>query len=212
MRSEWVDGDTLALVLAAMMPGNALAMEVSLATGLRIDDVLALKMETVRRTARPYVRDSKTGKTHRVYLPRELRERMLAQAGRVYVWEHRTDWTRHKTRQAVYKDMRKAAAVFERNGRLGAHVSPHSARKCAAVRAYKRGGLDAAAALLNHDPGHPLVTMLYALADQAGAAGASARHRGAHRARPTKDTTGTPGRPGRRRPGRTAGKRDRDLE
>lgn len=209
MRSEWVDAGTLDLILAAMMPGNALAVECSLATGLRIDDVLALKTETVRRTPRPYIRDSKTGKTHRVYLPRELRARMLAQAGRVYVWEHRTDWTRHRTRQAVYKDMRQAAWVFERNGRLGAHVSPHSARKCAAVRAYQRGGLDAAAALLNHDEGHPLVTMVYALADQAGAAGASGRRRRGHRAQPTRDTTGTPGRPGRRRPGRTGGTRGR---
>lgn len=212
MRSEWVDEDTMALVLAAMMPGNALAVECSLATGLRIDDVLALHTETVRRTARPYVRDSKTGKTHRVYLPRELRERMLAQAGRVYVWEHRTDWTRHRTRQAVYKDMRQAAAVWERNGRLQAHVSPHSARKCAAVRAYKRGGLDAAAALLNHDEGHPLVTMIYALADQVGAGDASGRRRRGHRARRTKDTPGIPDRPGRRRPGRTGGKRGRGQE
>lgn len=211
MRSEWVDGDTMALVLAAMMPGNALAVECSLATGLRIDDVLALKTETVRRTPRPYVRDSKTGKSHRVYLPCELRERMLAQAGRVYIWEHRTDWTRHRTRQAVYKDMRQAAAVWERNGRLRAHVSPHSARKCAAVRAYKRGGLDAAAALLNHDADHPLVTMLYALADQAGAAGASGRRRRGHRAQPTKDKPGIPGQPGRR-PGRTGGKRGRGQE
>lgn len=209
MRSEWVNAETMSLVLAAMMPENSLAIEVSLATGLRIDDVLALKTATVQRTARPYVRDSKTGKTHRVYFPAELRARMLAQAGRVYVWEHRTDWTRHRTRQAVYKDMRQAAGVFERNGRLGAHVSPHSARKCAAVRAYQRGGLDAAAALLNHDEGHPLVTMVYALADQVGAGGASGRRRRGHRGQPTRDTTGTPGRSGRRRPGRTGGKRGR---
>lgn len=212
MRSEWVNAETMSLVLAAMMPENSLAIKVSLATGLRIDDVLALKTETLRRTPRPYVRDSKTGKTHRVYVPRELRARMLAQAGRVYVWEHRTDWTRHRTRQAVYKDMRQAAGVFERNGRLGAHVSPHSARKCAAVRAYQRGGLDAAAALLNHDEGHPLVTMVYALADQVGAGGASGRRRRGHRGQPTRDKTGTPGRPGRRRPGRTGGKRGRGRE
>lgn len=193
MRSEWVDESTLDLVLAAMMPGNALAVEVSCATGLRIDDVLALKTATVQRTARPYVRDSKTGKTHRVYIPTELRTRMLAQAGRVYIWEHRTDWTRHKTRQAVYKDMRTAAAVFERNGRLGAHVSPHSGRKVAAVRAYKRGGLTAAAALLNHDEGHPLVTLLYALSDDSRASAALAC---GSTKRPTK---GKKGKPGRRR-------------
>lgn len=193
MRSEWVDEETLGLILAAMLPGNALAIEVSCATGLRIDDVLALKTETVRRTARPYVRDSKTGKSHRIYLPTELREAMLAQAGRVYIWEHRLDWTRHKTRWAVYKDMRRAAAVFKRSGRLHAHVSPHSGRKIAAVRAYKRGGLAAAAALLNHDEGHPLVTLLYALSDDDRASAALAC---GSKARPTK---GMQGKRGRRR-------------
>src|SRR5699024_752505 len=192
MRSEWVDERTLDLVLAAMMPGNALAVEVSCATGLRIDDVLALKTDTVRRTARPYVRDSKTGKTHRIYLPAELRARMLAQAGRVYIWEHRTDWTRHKTRQAVYKDMRTAAAALERNGRLGEKLSTTSGRKVAAVRAYKRGGLSAAAALLNHDEGHPLVTLLYALSDDSRASAALAR---ANTKRPTKGKKGKQGRP-----------------
>lgn len=191
MRSEWIDGDTMALVLAAMMPDNALAVECSLYTGLRIDDVLSLKTEVVQRTARPYVRDSKTGKTHRIYLPNELRARMLSIAGKVYVWEHRTDWTRHKTRQAVYKDMRQAAAVYERNGRLKAHISPHSARKCAAVRAYNRGGLAAAAALLNHDSGHPLVTLLYALSDDDHATAALTGGRTGH---PTKGKTNRRGR------------------
>lgn len=191
MRSGWIDEDTMALVLAAMMPDNALAVECSLYTGLRIDDVLSLKTEVVQRTARPYVRDSKTGKTHRIYLPNELRARMLAIAGKVYVWEHRTDWTRHRTRQAVYKDMRQAAQVYERNGRLKTHISPHTARKCAAVRAYNKGGLAAAAALLNHDPDHPLVTMLYALsADDR----ASAALTGGHRGQTTKGKTNRRGR------------------
>ena len=193
MRSEWVEDDTLKLVLAAMMPANALAIEASLYTGLRIDDVLSLKTATVQRSARPYVRDSKTGKLHRIYLPAELRERMLAQAGRVWVWEHRLDWQRHRTRQAVYKDMRQAAAVYERTGRLRAHVSPHSARKVAAVRAYKRGGLDAAQALLVHDTGHPLVTLIYALADQDGAGGASARRRKRRSGSRTRGRKGTRG-------------------
>ena len=182
------------LVLAAMMPANSLAIEVSLYTGLRIDDVLSLKTATVQRSARPYVRDSKTGKLHRIYLPAELRERMLAQAGRVWVWEHRLDWRRHRTRQAVYKDMRQAAAVYERTGRLRAHVSPHSARKVAAVRAYKRGGLEAAQALLVHDTGHPLVTLVYALADQDGAGGASARRRKRRNGTRTRGSGSTRGR------------------
>lgn len=167
VRSSWADDDMMELVLGAMMPANRLALEVSDATGLRIDDVLSLKTETVQCTARPYVRDSKTAKRHRIYIPVQLREQMLAQAGRLYIWEHRTDWQRHRTRQAVYKDMMHAVRVFRRCGSIekDVHPSPHSMRKRAAVRTYRRAGLEAAAALLQHSPNDAAVTMLYALAD-----------------------------------------------
>lgn len=169
MRSSWVNDDVMGLILAAMLPANRLAVEVSLATGLRISDVLSLKTDLVQRTQRPYVTDSKTGKTHRVYLPRELRERMLQQAGKIWVWPGRLHpLEQHRTRQAVYKDMAQAVQVMRRAQHVERQqsISPHSARKCAAVRAYQRGGLDAAAAMLQHDPDHPLVTMLYALSDK----------------------------------------------
>lgn len=169
MRSSWVNDDVMGLILAAMLPANRLAVEVSLATGLRISDVLSLKTDLIRRTQRPYVTDSKTGKVHRIYLPAELRERMLQQAGKVWVWPGRLrPLEQHRTRQAVYKDMAQAVQIMRRAQHVerGQSISPHSARKCAAVRAYQRGGLDAAAALLQHDPDHPLVTMIYALSDK----------------------------------------------
>lgn len=169
MRSSWVNDDVMGLILAAMLPANRLAVEVSLATGLRISDVLSLKTDLIRRTQRPYVTDSKTGKVHRIYLPAELRERMLQQAGKVWVWPGRLrPLEQHRTRQAVYKDMAQAVQIMRRAQHVerGQSISPHSARKCAAVRAYQRGGLDAAAALLQHDPEHPLVTMIYALSDK----------------------------------------------
>ena len=156
------------LILATMLPVNRLAVEVSLSTGLRISDVLSLKTETVQRTARPYVRDSKTGKNHRIYLTAELRTQLLAQAGSIWVFEGRLDPKKHRTRQTVYKDMEHAVAVVKRAQQVdrGKNISPHSARKCAAVRAYQRGGLEAARAMLVHDPDHPMVTMLYALSDE----------------------------------------------
>lgn len=168
LRSTWLNDTQTKLILAAMMPENRLALELSDATGLRIDDVLAMQTETVQRTARPYVTDSKTGKKHRIYIPVELRERMLLQAGKVYIWPHRNDpRKKHRTRQAVYKDMVQAAAVFRRSGQIDstANASPHSMRKRAAVRAYQDGGLVAAASLLNHSRNDAAVTMLYALAD-----------------------------------------------
>lgn len=167
-RSEWVADDVMYLILAAMMPANRLAIEVSLATGLRISDVLSLKTDKVRQTARPYVRDSKTGKLHRIYLPVELRHRMLAQAGTIWVWEGRTDPTKHRTRGAVYKDMMQAVQIIKRAGHVdkGVHISPHSARKIAAVDVYHSKGLRAAQELLVHDEEHPATTLLYALSDE----------------------------------------------
>lgn len=166
-RSRWVCDDVWRVILAVMMPANALAVEVSLATGLRISDVLALKTDLVKRTARPYVRDSKTGKLHRIYLPVELRQKLLALAGKVWCFEGRTDWTKHRTRAAVYKDMEHAVAALKRNGTLdrAGTYSPHSARKSAAVHAFQEGGMEAAARLLVHDKDHPAVTLLYALSD-----------------------------------------------
>lgn len=167
-RSRWVCDDLWRVILAVMMPGNALAIEVSLRTGLRISDVLSLKTETVSRTRRPYIVDSKTGKYHRLYIPAELQERLLAQAGKIWVFEGRCDWRKHRTRAAVYKDMQAAVSRLKRNGTLDRDgtYSPHSARKSAAVHAYQAGGLDAAARLLVHDTDHPSVTLLYALSDK----------------------------------------------
>lgn len=166
-RSSWVCDDLWEIILATMMPANALAIEVCLETGLRISDALSLKTVDIERTNRPYVVDSKTGKHHRILIPRELQLRLLKQAGKIWIFEGRLDVTKHRTRWTVYKDMQKAVRVLRRNGRLnGGTVSPHSARKSAAVHAYDAGGLDAAARLLVHDRDHPAVTLLYALSDQ----------------------------------------------
>lgn len=159
MRSRWIDADALALVLAALMPENALACEVSLRYGLRIGDVLALKSEDVKK-GRFSIIEEKTGKRRRLTLCPEMQARLLRYAGRLYVFPHRTDWKRHRTRQAVYKDIRRAADAF----RLGGGISPHTMRKAYAVDAYRRtGSLDRVRRLLLHDD--EAVTMIYALAD-----------------------------------------------
>lgn len=168
MRSTWLDDESMRLVLAAMLPANRLALEVSDATGLRIDDVLSLHTELIAKTARPYVTDSKTGKTHRIYIPSGLRVRMLQQAGKVWIWPGRIKPNeRHRTRQAVYKDMVRAVAVFRRSLVIpeDTNISPHTMRKRAAVRAYQRGGLDVAAKMLQHSSNDAAITMLYALSD-----------------------------------------------
>lgn len=166
MRAGWVRPDAFRLILTALMPENRLALEVSMATGLRIGDVLSLRTSQILRGQRTTVREEKTGKSRRVWFPKPLWERMVANAGWRWVFEGRTDRRKHRTRQAVFKDLRRVAALYRVDGaRLRAHVSPHTARKVYAVAEYQRtGSLEHVRRLLNHE--NEATTMLYALADE----------------------------------------------
>lgn len=160
-RADYIAKQEFKHLLAALMPPNRLALEISLATGLRISDVL--NMRTAQLAERMTVRELKTGKNRRVRLPLELYQRCLSQAGKVWVFEGRTDWKKHRTRQAVYKDIKRTAALF----RLphGLQISPHTARKVYAVAAYQQSGsLRHVQQLLQHSD--EAVTMLYAMADE----------------------------------------------
>lgn len=149
-------------ILASCTPPNRLALEVSLATGLRIGDVLAIKTSKLNPNRKMTITESKTGKRRRITLPVELYERMTHQAGKYYVWANRRDYTRHRTRQAVHKDLRRVAKLM----RLKVVLAPHSMRKIYAVEQYHRSGgdLERVKRLLNHSSS--TVTMVYAMADE----------------------------------------------
>lgn len=147
-------------VLAALMPPNRLAVRVSLATGLRISDVLSIK--TSQLAQRMTIREQKTGKTRRVYIPKSLLDDMFLCAGRFYVFEHRLSEHEHRTRQAVFKDLKRAARLFRLEKDL--QISPHSARKIFAVEKLKKyGDIKKIQKLLNHS--NEAVTMIYCMAD-----------------------------------------------
>lgn len=158
MRADWVFCDELRHILASLTPPNRLACEVSLATGLRIGDVLALRTSALSQ--RMTVREEKTGKSRRIYIPSELLERMFAQSGRFFVFEGRNNVKNHRTRQAIWKDLKRSAKLF----RVKENIAPHTMRKSFAVASYRRtGDIKKVQALLNHDS--EAVTMLYAYAD-----------------------------------------------
>lgn len=158
-RADYVDKGMVGHILACLTEGNRLACEISLATGLRIGDVLALP--TGKFARRMTIKEHKTGKRRQVTIPAALYEQARAQAGRYYVFEGRLRADRPRTRQAVYSDLVRAAKAY----RVRLNLVPHSLRKVYAVEAYRRSGGDLAKVqrLLNHDD--EAVTMLYALAD-----------------------------------------------
>ena len=108
-----------------LMPENALAIETSLQTGLRISDVLKLTRADLLKGQRFTVSESKTRKRKRVYIGRALYLRLVLNAGTKWVFPSPKDPRKHRTRQAVWADVKRAAKAL----RLGGNVAPHSARK-----------------------------------------------------------------------------------
>lgn len=104
-----------------------------LATGLRVSDVLRLRTEKLS-SQRFTVWESKTHKRKRVYLRRDLWERLRAQAGEVYVFEGAKGADTFRTRQAVWHDVKRAARAM----RIPLCVGTHSARKSYAVGQYAK--------------------------------------------------------------------------
>ena len=161
MRSDYLKMSSFEHILAALMPENRLAILVSLTTGLRIDDVLHIKSADLLKD-RFTVKEMKTGKTRRVRLDKKLRDEILRYSGKIYAFENRLDYKRPRTRQAVYKDIKRACECFRVKN---LNVTPHSARKIYSVEEYKRTcSVEHVQRLLNHSS--EAVTLLYALADQ----------------------------------------------
>lgn len=160
MRAEFVSDERLRLILELLTYENYLVCCVALQSGLRINDCLALEpMQLDKKTFT--ITEQKTGKKRRVRLSPQLRKELREVAGEYYVFPHRTDPCRHRTRQAVYCDIRRACKAL----RIKEHISPHSLRKHYAVELLQNGAtLDEVKRSLNHES--EFVTLLYALSDR----------------------------------------------
>lgn len=158
MKTEYLFHKEVDLVLALLMPENRLVMRTCLATGLRIGDVLALRPEQLR--SHFWVNEQKTGKRRQIGLPEPLLSDLKMAAGSEWVFPSPKDPRKHRTRQAVWKDVKRAAKAF----RLPQNVGPHSMRKVYAVDLLQKyGDIDRVKRALNHSS--ESITMIYAMAD-----------------------------------------------
>ena len=149
----------LELVLALLMPENALVARVMLSTGLRVGDVLELTTEQIKPSVR--VTERKTGKSRVVRIPKALCAEVIEGAGDFWAFPSPRDPCKHRTRQAVWADIKRAQKAC----RFKVNLGTHSMRKAYAVRLMHRyHDLSKVQAALLHD--RPEVTMLYALADK----------------------------------------------
>ena len=157
MTTEYLLDREVELILSALTETNRLVIRTALTTGLRVGDVLALKPDRLKPHF--WVTEQKTGKARQVGLPEPLLSDLKNHAGSDWVFPGRNP-RKHHTRQAVWKDVKRAAQAF----RLPQNVAPHSFRKVYAVELLKKyGDIDRVRRALNH--GSETVAMIYALAD-----------------------------------------------
>ena len=123
-------------------------------------DVVALKTKSLAR--RFSIVEQKTGKRRVVVLGDRLLADLMENAGKVWVFPGSLDPDgKHRCRQAVWKDVKRAARAF----RLRRNVGPHTARKIYAVELMRKyGDVEKVRKALNHD--NEYVTMIYAMADK----------------------------------------------
>lgn len=158
MKTEYLLNRQLNHVLAALTPQNRLICEVELHTGLRISDVLGLKTDQIARKF--WVTEQKTGKRRQVGLTDDLILRIRAQSGDDWAFPGMKEG-KAKTRQAVWRDIKRASEAF----RLPQNAGTHSMRKIYAVELLRKyGDIGRVQRALNHSS--PNVTLLYAMADK----------------------------------------------
>ena len=156
MRSEYLRAREMEHILALLTPDNELVMRVCLYTGLRVGDVVALAAPVSRQF---WITEQKTKKRRRVNLPDSLVSELNRNAFGGWCFPGRLGG--HRTRQAVWRDVSRAAKAL----RIPVQVSPHTARKIYAVQRLRdsRGKLRTVQKALNHSD--MATTMLYTMAE-----------------------------------------------
>lgn len=158
--TQHILGQKLGLVLASLEPSNRLVCQVMLHTGLRVSDVLELTQEQVRKSSRFWIKEKKTGKSKMVGLPDSLRRDILMQSNALWCFPGR-DPRKHRTRQAVWSDIKRAQKAF----RIKRNLGTHSMRKDYAADMMRRyRDVSKVQKALNHST--PSVTVLYLMADE----------------------------------------------
>ena len=159
MTTEYLLDEQVEHVLALLTPENRLAMRVALHTGLRISDVLSLKKTDIDKGLQFGITEGKTGKRRRVTLTKPLWEDLRNCCGPVWVFQSRIDPAKHRSRQAVWRDVKRAQEAL----RLPQNIGPHSARKIYAVQLMEDfGSIEKVRRALNHS--NDSTTMIYVMA------------------------------------------------
>ena len=160
MRTIYVTTEQVEKIAAHLSAWEWLALWVGCETGLRVGDVVALQWKQVSSRGILF-RAKKTGKQGFAPISEKLaRELQLSRRASRWVFPSPRDPSKHLTRQAVWYRVKRAC---ERAGIDPEGIAPHSFRKYFAVETFKREGLKATQAALQHD--RTITTEDYAMSD-----------------------------------------------
>lgn len=172
MKTSYIDPETVAAIHSHMGEERWLALWVASETGLRVGDVVAIRLEDVKRSRLTYIA-KKTGKQGSCSLPSSLSRAIEVkksdlQGRSPWLFPSPRDPRKHITRQAVWHRVKRAC---QKAGIDPQGIAPHSFRKYFAVELFKREGMAVTQKALQHD--RASTTELYALSDFTSGANAA---------------------------------------
>lgn len=166
IRNRYIPPEDLAKIRARLTGADALLTDVLLATGFRLDDVMHVRVHQLRGSFVTLC-ERKTGHMRTVAVDEETRSRVAAATYRRHPWAYAFPALRAGGRRKMHRTTywRHFEAAVVACGFKGKGYTPHSLRKCYAVRRLcETGSLSAVQADLGHTK--PEITAIYAFSDR----------------------------------------------
>lgn len=157
MKSRFIDKGEVKKLREVSKEEAFLPLLLSLETGLRIGDIVNLKVKDVKPDGIHYTA-SKTKKKGVAQISATMRKRLPKRGKWLFPSPYKPD--KHLTRQAVWSRIKKAG---ERAGLDLEGLSPHTMRKAFAVELYRQKGFKAVQEALQHT--YASTAEIYAFAD-----------------------------------------------
>lgn len=157
MKSRFIDESEIKKLRSVSREEAFLPLLLSLETGLRIGDVVALRVKDVKPDGVHYVAE-KTKKSGVAQISQALRKRLPKRGKWLFPSPYKNG--KHITRQAVWARVKVAG---KRAGVDLEGLSPHAMRKAFAVELYRKKGFKAVQEALQHN--YASTTEIYTFAD-----------------------------------------------
>lgn len=158
MQSKYLEEIEVEKLREVMSEERFLPLWVSLETGMRVGDCVAIQNKNVKPDG-IHFRAQKTNKYGVAPISEDLRKRLKGRKGK-WVFPSPSDPEKHITRQAVWSRIKSAGkkAGLDLRG-----VSPHAMRKVFAVELYREQGFQAVKKALQHN--NNATTEIYTFSD-----------------------------------------------